>query len=106
MDYWPGFIEAIGHPVSSVAVKDILAALGEAAVVSKTPDIFNDPQGRTLFYKFIVSGLEFGFRAKMLNHIHIFVQGHEGYSAYRADMLNRSAQAWNREEIIRHFGPA
>lgn len=106
IDYWPGFIQALGYPVTSVNVKYPFSALGESPVVSETPDFYNDPQGRTQFYKFVVSGFEFGFRAEVLNHIHVFVQGNEGYSAYKADMLDRSAQAWKRDEIIRHHGPA
>ncbi|MGC5796111.1 hypothetical protein [Sphingomonas sp. NFX23] len=105
-DYWPGFIRALGCKRDSTAVNDMFVALGDTPAISETPAIYDDPQGRTLFCKFIGSGLEFGFRAETLSHVHVFVQSHEGYSAYDADMLDQSAQALNRYEIIKHLGPA
>lgn len=105
MNYWAQMIQALGSGKDDSTVKDLFLALGEVPAVSETPDIYNDPQGRTLFYKFTVSGLEFGFRSGRLNHIHIFVQGHEGYSAYRADILDRGAQIWDRDALVKHLGP-
>lgn len=105
MDYWPRLIQALGNREASSAVENLFAAVTETPVVLETPDIYSDPQGRTLSYKFIVSGLEFGFRAGNLNHIHIFVQDREGYLAYRADILDKSAQIWNFDELVKHLGP-
>jgi hypothetical protein len=106
MNCWPEFVGTLGDREHSSTVNDLFSSLGEAPVISESPDIFDDSQGRTLAYKFIASGLEFGFRAQRLNHIHVFVTSHEGYSAYEADMLGQPAQVWNRDQIIRHLGPA
>lgn len=105
MHYWPGFIRALGHKRDSIAINDVFLALGEIPAISATAAIY-DPQGRTLFFKFIGSGLEFGFRAEVLSHIHVFVQSHEGYSAYYADMLGQPARDLNRDEVIKRLGPA
>ena len=67
---------------------------------------YNDPEGETKFYKFINSGLEFGFRSGKLNHIHFFVQCHEGYSEYTKDVLGRVAQVWSAQDIVNQLGPA
>lgn len=33
------------------------------------------------------------------------MQGHEGYSAYKADIRNQFPHTWNRDEIIRDLCP-
>ncbi|MBI6721979.1 hypothetical protein YA0078_24650, partial [Pseudomonas syringae] len=49
-------------------------------------------------------GIEIGFRSGKLNHIHFLVQPHEGYSAYKEDVLGRIAQAWRVEDVIAELG--
>ncbi|WP_083251874.1 MULTISPECIES: hypothetical protein [Pseudomonas] len=105
MKTWSDFVRALGQDEGSSIVTDLCREVGEPPAVSETPDSYNDPEGKTKFYKFIRSGLEFGFRSGRLNHIHFFVQRHEGYSAYEADVLGRIAQTWRVQDVIAALGP-
>ncbi|MHC8393469.1 hypothetical protein ACYZT8_07360 [Pseudomonas sp. LB3P93] len=106
MSIWSSFILALGQDENGSIVTELCRMIGESPVVSETPDSYNDPEGKTRFYKFINSGLEFGFRSGKLNHIHFFVQRHEGYSEYRRDVLGRAAQVWSARDIVNQLGPA
>lgn len=103
---WMEFIKALDQDECGDIVRELFGRIEESPIVSEIPDSYNDPQGKTKFYKFIMSGLEFGFRADKLNHIHFFVQNHEGYSAYKGDILGRMAQAWSNQEIVKVLGLA
>ena len=105
MNTWLDFVRALGQDESSSIVTDLCREVGEPPAVSETPDSYNDPEGKTKFFKFIKSGLELGFRSGKLNHIHFFVQRHKGYSAYKADVLGRTAQTWRVQDIIAELGP-
>ncbi|WP_233237921.1 hypothetical protein [Bordetella sp. LUAb4] len=105
MNSWSYFVRALGHGEDAEAVTELLRKIEEPLVVSETPDSYNDPEGKTKFYIFAKSGLEFGFRSGRLNHIHFFVQRHEGYSAYKADVLDRQAQTWRIQDVIAALGP-
>ncbi|QOQ74332.1 hypothetical protein IMF22_23045 [Pseudomonas poae] len=106
MNMWSDFVQALGQDEGGPMVKELCLKVGEPPEISETPDSYNDPLGKTRYYKFFKSGMEFGFCSGKLNHIHFFVQGHEGYSACKADVLNRKAQAWNAQDIICELGPA
>ncbi|WP_445178652.1 hypothetical protein [Pseudomonas sp. McL0111] len=106
MSIWSELIKALGQDENGTVVMDLRWKIQEPPTISETPDSYNDPDGKTVFYKFIKSGLEFGFRSGRLNHVHFFVQPHEGYSAYRADVLGRVAQAWTLQDVVRELGPA
>ncbi|ROM93278.1 hypothetical protein [Pseudomonas brassicacearum] len=106
MNIWSDFVLALGQKEAGDVVENVFRRIGESPSVSETPDSYNDPLGKTKFYKFYESGLEFGFRSGKLNHVHFFVQDHEGYSAYRGDMLGRVAQVWNCKEVVRELGIA
>lgn len=106
MNAWSDFVRALGQGEEEAIVTEVCHKIGELPIISETPDSYNDPTGKTKFYKFFESGLEFGFRAEKLNHIHFFVQAHEGYSAYRGDMLGRVAQTWSEQEVLQELGPA
>ena len=101
MNIWSDFFQALGQDESGSFVDELRRKIGEQPLVSKTPDSYNDPEGRTEYFKFIKSGMEFGFRLGKLNHIHFFVQPHEGYSA---DLLDRLAKAWSVQEVIAELG--
>lgn len=105
MNSWSDFVRALGQDEGGSIITDLCRELGEPPAISETPDSYNDPEGKTKFYKFIKSGLELGFRSGKLNHIHFFVQRHEGYSAYKKDMLGRIAQTWRVQDVIAVLGP-
>jgi hypothetical protein len=105
MNTWSDFIRALGQDENGSIVTDLCREVGEPPAVSETPDSYNDPEGKTKFYKFINSGLELGFRSGKLNHIHFFLQCHEGYSAYKRDVLGRIAQTWRIQDLIAELGP-
>ncbi len=106
MKFWSDCIQTLGQDEHGAAVVGLWRKVQETPTISETPDSYNDPDGKTVFYKFIKSGLEFGFRSGKLNHIHFFVQPHEGYSAYSSDVLDRAAQVWTVEEVVRELGSA
>jgi len=106
MKFWSFCIQSLGQDEHGAAVVDLLQKVQESPTISETPDSYNDPDGKAVFYKFVKSGLEFGFRSGKLNHIHFFVQPHDGYSAYSADVLDRVAQAWVMQDVVSELGPA
>ncbi|UZE18716.1 hypothetical protein LOY70_03715 [Pseudomonas sp. B21-054] len=105
MNTWSDFVRALGQDEGGPMVTELYRKVGEPPAISETPDSYNDPEGKTRFYKFIKSGLELGFRSGKLNHIHFFVQRHEGYSPYKADVLGRKAQTWRFQDVIAELGP-
>ncbi len=105
MNVWLDFVGVIGKGENDSVVADLFRNLGESPIISETPDSYNDPEGKTKFYKFIKSGLEIGFRLGRLNHIHFFIQCHEGYSACKADVLGRTGQAWTVQDVVAELGP-
>jgi len=105
MNTWSEFVRAIGRDESDPAVAELCRNLGESPVISETPDSYNDPEGKTRFYKFFKSGIEIGFRLGKLNHIHFFIQCHEGYSAYKSDVFGRTAKTWSVQDVIAELGP-
>ncbi|MDU9026233.1 hypothetical protein [Pseudomonas corrugata] len=104
MNTWSDFVRALGQNESGKIVTDLCRKVGELPDVSETPDNYNDPEGKTRFYKFTKSGIEIGFRSEKLNHIHFFVQPHEGYLVYTGDVLGRIAQAWHVQDVIAELG--
>jgi hypothetical protein len=104
MNAWSDFVRALGQDESGEIVTDLCRKVGELPTISETPDSYNDPEGKTRFYKFIKSGIEIGFRSGKLNHVHFLVQPHEGYSAYTEDVLGRIAQAWRVQDVIAELG--
>lgn len=104
MNTWPDFVRALGQDEGGPIVTELCRKVGELPAISETPDSYNDPEGKTTFYKFVNSGLELGFRSGKLNHIHFFVQRHEGYLAFKGDVLGRQAQAWRVQNVIAELG--
>ena len=67
---WSEYVELLGEEEGSGKLTALLMDLGERPALSETPDEYNDPGGRTKYYKMRKSGMEIGFREGLLNHIH------------------------------------
>lgn len=91
MSSWPDLVAALCLGENDEAVKQVFLRIKESPKISETPISYNDPLGKTRFYKFLKTGLEFGFRLEKLNHVHFFVQSHEGCSAYNGDIFGKKS---------------
>jgi hypothetical protein len=83
---WQQFVMSLRAEETSGAFSRLVCDIGEKAEISDTPEDYNDPEGRTRFYKFLRSGIEIGFRARGLNHVHFFTRPDEAYDAYRGPL--------------------
>jgi hypothetical protein len=101
---WELLVTALGEPEASPLVASIATALGEPPEISETPPEYNDPLGKTRFHKFIQSGVEIGFRQNRLNHLHLYVQEHEGYKSYTGPLEKPVLVSWGEDLVRREFG--
>ena len=69
---WASFIDVLGKREDSVEVINLCQAIGESPVISTEADEYNDPDGKTKYYKFFHSGIEMGFRKACLSHVHFY----------------------------------
>ncbi|CRI58444.1 hypothetical protein DMX05_12915 [Pseudomonas soli] len=102
---WMKLLSLVGKDQGDNDFQELATVLGEQPQVKETPLSYNDPDGRTLYHKYLNSGLELGFRAHRLNHIHIYVQSHEGYAPYQGSILDQNAQGWRRDALLQTLGP-
>ncbi|MBH3404648.1 hypothetical protein I5P86_06255 [Pseudomonas glycinae] len=63
MKFWSVCIQSLGQDEHGAAVVELLQKVQESPTISETPDSYNDPDGKAVFYKFVKSGLELGFRS-------------------------------------------
>lgn len=96
----------IGKNESDADFVDLANRLGEQPQVEETPLSYNDPAGRTLYHKYLRSGIELGFRAQRLNHLHLYVQSHEGYAPFKGAILGADANVWTRAALVQQLGEA
>ncbi|MEL7936720.1 MULTISPECIES: hypothetical protein [Pseudomonas] len=83
---WDKSIAAIGKVERSSDFLELEKVIGEVPCISSDPDEYNDPIGATKYYKFTRSGVEVGFRRKLLNHINFYVEASDGYSAFNGEL--------------------
>ncbi|WP_425220047.1 hypothetical protein [Ralstonia solanacearum] len=98
------FIDVLGLGKGSERMSALTTEIGEAPLISRTPADFNDPVGETEYYKLINSGIEIGFRGGVLNHLHLYVQEHEGYGMYKGDLFGMPAQGVSEADVLRNIG--
>ncbi|WP_334043433.1 hypothetical protein [Burkholderia ambifaria] len=103
---WSDFVDALGKEKSSDNVSRLAEKIGEVPIISETPDDFNDAEGKTTYWRFVKSGIEIGFRADKLNHIHLFVVLLEGCGSYGGDVLGYPANTWTWESTKSRLGVA
>jgi hypothetical protein len=101
---WESLIATLGEEEASANVLSLVADIGEMPNVSDTPDEYNDPLGKTRFYKFNKTGLEAGFRRNRLNHIHLFIREQQGYEAYRGPLEKRVYPGISETELRQLLG--
>jgi filamentous hemagglutinin len=102
---WNSFVNALGEPELSNKVVSIATEIGETPVISATPPEYNDPLGKTTFYKFLNAGIEIGFRQDRLNHVHFFIHGGDGYANYTGPLVDGVAAHWTELWLTRALGP-
>jgi len=81
-DIWTVSLAALGQTASSIAFGRLVSAVGTVATVDEGPGQDVDATGATSYYGFIASGVECGFRAGVLSHVHVFLKPRDGYAAY------------------------
>ena len=79
---WDEFVGVLGETEQSSKFISLIAKIGEEPSISTTPEEYNDPLGKTKYYKLTSFGLEIGFRQERLSHIHFFLKPEDGYKAY------------------------
>jgi filamentous hemagglutinin len=101
---WINFVEALGKSERSSEVTTLVVGISEPAITSETPDEYDDPLGKTKYYKFLKTGLEFGFRQEQLNNIKFYFQSHEGYEKYNGPMICGIESNWNEAKVVQSLG--
>lgn len=101
---WLEFTNALGTTEMSKEFSQLNLSIGEKAQVSDDPAEYNDPLGHTKHYKYLHSGLEIGFRQSLLNHIHFYFDGYEGYSAFKGQLLSGVSSGWSEEAVVQVLG--
>ncbi|HLI66783.1 MAG TPA: hypothetical protein VKU90_10500 [Caulobacteraceae bacterium] len=100
---WRDLAASLREQENSAVFRRLVGAVGEQPQISQTPEEYNDPEGRTRFYKFVNSGIEMGFRDRGLNHIHLFLRPTEGYESYRGPLdrgINKDADESSVRELF------
>ncbi|WP_433693517.1 hypothetical protein [Herbaspirillum seropedicae] len=98
------FVAVIGKRESSDDVRELFKNIHAHPLVSSTSDEYNDPVGATKYYQFIDAGVECGFRGGLFNHVHFYVQEHEGYRPYKGKIAGADASSLDIRSITTLWG--
>ncbi|MFE8049750.1 hypothetical protein [Brenneria goodwinii] len=101
---WTEFTSALGMTEMSKEFSQLSLSIGEKPQISDDPAEYNDPLGHTKHYKYIRSGLEIGFRQNLLNHVHFYFDGYEGYSIFKGQLLSGVSFGWSEEAVVQVLG--
>jgi filamentous hemagglutinin len=101
---WIKFINALGKVETSKEFFELNFSIGELAKISEDLTEYNDPVGHTKHYKYVHSGLEIGIRGNVLNHIHFYFDGTDGYSVYEGKLLYEISSGWTENAVIQTLG--
>lgn len=101
---WIEFTNALGTTETSKEFSQLILSIGEKAQISEDPAEYNDPVGNTKYYKYIHSGLEIGFRQNLLNHVHFYFDGYEGYSVFKGQLLSGVSACWGEATVVQVLG--
>lgn len=101
---WANFIEALGKKEDSIEVINLGHTIGESPAISADAGEYNDPDGKTKYYKFHQSGIEMGFRKDCLNHIHFYFGNEDGYSPFTGNFIPGIKGGMDRAYITKLLG--
>jgi len=101
---WASFIDVLGKREDSVEVINLCQAIGESPVISTEADEYNDPDGKTKYYKFFHSGIEMGFRKACLSHVHFYFGNEDGYSPFTGNFIPGIKGGMDRTFITKLLG--
>ncbi|MGL5603576.1 MAG: hypothetical protein ACRDD5_22190 [Silvania sp.] len=101
---WVSFIHVLGKHEHSVDVINLCQAIGEPPDISADSGEYNDPDGKTKYYKFYQSGIEMGFRKDCLNHIHFYFGNEDGYSPFAGNFVPGIKAGMDRVSVANLLG--
>jgi filamentous hemagglutinin len=104
MNVWDASIVAISKGKNSPEFLAFCKLLGENPMLTSDPHEYNDPIGRTEYYKFLQSGVEVGFRNKKINHIHFYLENTDGYTAFNGKLCYGLDKAAADKDIMSFWG--
>jgi len=101
---WIKFTNALGTTEISQEFSQLSLSIGETAQIIDEPTEYNDAIGHTKHYKYINSGLEIGFRQNLLNHVHFYFDGYDGYLAFKGQLLAGISSGWSEKAVVQVLG--
>lgn len=101
---WDEFINILGKNEHSTEFISFSRNVYENPHILFDPDEYNDPIGKTKYYKFYKSGFELGFRENLLNHIHFYFYEEEGYSPFVGYLTSSIKGGLRKSEVIQRLG--
>lgn len=101
---WASFINFLGEREDSIGVINLCHAIGESPVISADACEYNDPDGKTKYYKFYHSGIEMGFRKNCLSHIHFYFGNEDEYSPFTGNFIHGIEAGMDRAYITKLLG--
>lgn len=101
---WANFIDVLGKKEDSVEVINLYHAMGESPILSTDTGEYNDPEGKTKYYKFYHSGIEMGFRKNCLSHIQFYFNNEDGYSPFTGNFIPGIKGGMDRAYITKLLG--
>ncbi|WP_404851694.1 hypothetical protein P5M00_22015 (plasmid) [Enterobacter asburiae] len=101
---WNHFIDALGKNEQSVEFFNLCHAIGESPSISSDSDEYNDPLGKTKYYKFYNSGIEVGFRNGLLNHVHFYFYKEDGFLPFMGNLILGVAGGMDKAMVTKLLG--
>lgn len=101
---WDDFIDVLGKNEHSTEFISFCRKVDGNPYISLDSDEYNDPVGKTKYYKFYKSGFEIGFREDLLSHIHFYFYEEEGYSPFVGSLISNVKGGVSRRKIIQLLG--
>lgn len=101
---WIKFVYSLGKKENSVEFMALCSAIRESAKISEDPDGYNDPVGKTKYFKFPKSGIEIGFRHNQLSHVHFYFESEDGYSPFLSLLQSGIGSGVSEHDVIQKLG--
>lgn len=104
MNIWDACFSAISKGDQSSEFLELCQLLGESPILLSDPVEYNDPVGKTKYYKFFQSGVEAGFRNEKLNHVHFYLENADGYTAFNRGLCYGLGKTSTDKDVMNFFG--